>query len=130
MEIAAAPLLVTIIHAVNDCHSRNERNNTAAARGCVALRMARRGGFPTPALHLRTDRERAIWFGGFIRTYLERDLQDLSSITALPDFRRLMWAACHRLGQMLNQTELGRDYPTPPDCGRFGPNTARQRGRG
>jgi predicted AAA+ superfamily ATPase len=93
-------------------------------------RMARRGGFPTPALHLRTDRERAIWFDGYIRTYLERDLQDLSSITALPDFRRLMRAACHRLGQMLNQTELGRDYPTPPDCGRFGPNTARQRGRG
>jgi len=76
-------------------------------------RMARRGGFPTPALHLRTDRERAIWFDGYIRTYLERDLQDLSSITALPDFRRLMRAACHRLGQMLNQTELGRDAGLP-----------------
>jgi predicted AAA+ superfamily ATPase len=76
-------------------------------------RMARRGGFPTPALHLRTDRERAIWFDGYIRTYLERDLQDLSSITALPDFRRLMRAACHRLGQMLNQTELGRDVGLP-----------------
>lgn len=76
-------------------------------------RMARRGGFPTPALHLRTDRERAIWFDGYIRTYLERDLQDLSSITALPDFRRLMRAACHRLGQMLNQTELGRDTGLP-----------------
>lgn len=76
-------------------------------------RMARRGGFPTPALHLRTDRERAIWFDGYIRTYLERDLQDLSSITALPDFRRLMRAACHRLGQMLNQTELGSDAGLP-----------------
>lgn len=76
-------------------------------------RMARRGGFPTPALHLRTERERAIWFDGYIRTYLERDLQDLSSITALPDFRRLMRAACHRLGQMLNQTELGRDASLP-----------------
>lgn len=70
-------------------------------------------GFPTPALHLRTDRERAIWFDGYIRTYLERDLQDLSSITALPDLRRLMRAACHRLGQMLNQTELGRDASLP-----------------
>ena len=76
-------------------------------------RLARRGGFPTPALHLRSDRERAIWFDGYIRTYLERDLQDLSSITALPDFRRLMRAACHRLGQMLNQTELGRDVALP-----------------
>jgi len=33
----------------------------------------------------------------------------LSSIAALPDFRRLMRAACLRIGQLLNQTELGRD---------------------
>jgi hypothetical protein len=30
----------------------------------------------------------------------ERDLQLLSSIAALPDFRRLMRAACLRLGQL------------------------------
>jgi uncharacterized protein len=71
--------------------------------------LARRGGFPTPAIHLRTARERAIWFDGYVRTYLERDLQDLSSISALPDFRRLMRAACLRLGRLVNQTELGRD---------------------
>ena len=71
--------------------------------------LARRGGFPTPALHLATSEERAIWFDGYVRTYLERDLQSLSSIAALPDFRRLMRAACLRLGQLLNQTELGRD---------------------
>ena len=76
-------------------------------------RLARRGGFPTPALHLRNDRQRSIWFDGYVRTYLERDLQDLASITALPDFRRLMRAACHRLGQMVNQTELGRDAALP-----------------
>jgi predicted AAA+ superfamily ATPase len=44
---------------------------------------------------------------------LERDLQDLSSIAALPDFRRLMRAACLRLGQLVNQTELGRDVALP-----------------
>lgn len=71
--------------------------------------LATRGGFPTPALHMRTARERSIWFEGYVRTYLERDLQDLSAISALPDFRRLMQAACLRLGQLLNQTELGRD---------------------
>lgn len=75
--------------------------------------LARRGGFPTPAVHLTTARERAIWFEGFIRTYLERDLQDLSSIAALPDFRRLMRAASHRIGQLINQTELGRDVALP-----------------
>lgn len=75
--------------------------------------LARRGGFPTPAVHLHSDHERAIWFDGYVRTYLERDLQDLSSIAALPDFRRLMRAGCLRIGQVVNQTELGRDVALP-----------------
>jgi predicted AAA+ superfamily ATPase len=75
--------------------------------------LARRGGFPTPALELRTAAHRRIWFDGYVRTYLERDLQDLAAISALPDFRRLMRAACLRLGQLVNQTELGRDVALP-----------------
>ena len=75
--------------------------------------LALRGGFPTPALELATPADRAIWFDGYVRTYLERDLQDLASISALPDFRRLMQAACLRVGQLLNQTELGRDVGLP-----------------
>lgn len=77
------------------------------------LALARRGGYPTPALHMADEHERATWFAGYVRTYLERDLQDISSVTALPDLRRLMRAACHRIGQMLNQTELGRDVALP-----------------
>lgn len=75
--------------------------------------LALRGGFPTPALELAAGRERAIWFDGYVRTYLERDLQDLAAISALPDFRRLMRAASLRLGQLVNQTELGRDAALP-----------------
>lgn len=75
--------------------------------------LARRGGFPTPAVAMKTSRERAIWFDGYVRTYLERDLQDLASISALPDFRRLMRATCLRLGQLVNQAELGRDVALP-----------------
>ena len=75
--------------------------------------LARRGGFPTPALQLTTQEERDIWFAGYVRTYLERDLQDLAAIAALPDFRRLMRAACLRMGQLVNQTELGRDVALP-----------------
>lgn len=74
---------------------------------------ARRGGYPVPALEYSDDADRAIWFDGYVRTYLERDLQDLSSIDNLIDFRRLMRAACHRLGQLVNQTELGRDVQLP-----------------
>ena len=75
--------------------------------------LARRGGFPTPALDLTTPADRRIWFDGYVRTYLERDLQDLASISTLPDFRRLMRAACLRMGQLVNQTELGRDVALP-----------------
>ena len=75
--------------------------------------LARRGGFPTPSLSLESAADRAIWFDGYVRTYLERDLQDLASISALPDFRRLMRAVSLRLGQLVNQTELARDTAVP-----------------
>jgi hypothetical protein len=75
--------------------------------------LARRGGFPTPAVHMVRRRDREIWFEGYVRTYLERDLQEISSISALPDFRRLMRAASLRIGQLVNQTELGRDVALP-----------------
>ncbi len=75
--------------------------------------LARRGGYPTPALHLSDEAARATWFDGYIRHSLERDLQEISSVTALPDLRRLMRAACHRIGQVVNQTELGRDVALP-----------------
>src|SRR5216684_4673218 len=75
--------------------------------------LARRGGYPVPALDLRTDDARATWFVGYAQTYLERDLRELSVIAALPDLRRVMRAVCLRLGQLLNQTELGRDAAVP-----------------
>lgn len=75
--------------------------------------LALRGGFPTPAVEMKRAADRAVWFDGYVRTYLERDLQDLASIASLPDFRRLMRASCLRLGQLVNQTELGRDVALP-----------------
>lgn len=75
--------------------------------------LALRGGFPVPALQLGTPEQRAIWFDGYVTTYLERDLQDLSAVSALPDFRRLMRATCLRLGGMLNKTDLARDVALP-----------------
>jgi hypothetical protein len=44
---------------------------------------------------------------------LERDLQDLSSVSSLVDFRRLMRVACLRIGNLVNQTEIGRDVGMP-----------------
>ncbi len=75
--------------------------------------FARRGGYPVPALQLRSPEDRRTWFAGYTQTYLERDLQDLSAVASLPDLRRLMRAVCLRLGQLVNQTELGRDVAVP-----------------
>lgn len=78
--------------------------------------LARRGGFPTPALDLDTASARAVWFAGYVQTYLERDLLQLSAISALPDYRRLMRLCSLRLGQIVNQTalasEAGLSQPT------------------
>lgn len=75
--------------------------------------LALRGGFPTPTVEMTRGADRALWFDGYVRTYLERDLQALAAISSLPDFRRLMRAACLRLGQLINQAELGRDIALP-----------------
>ncbi len=56
-----------------------------------AARDRTRGGFPTPALELTTSARRAIWFDGYVRTCLERDLQDLASISALPGPKQIQW---------------------------------------
>ncbi len=75
--------------------------------------LALRGGYPTPAHHLTDTDSRAFWFAGYAQTYLERDLRDLSAVHGLVEFRRLMRAACLRLGNLVNQTELGRDVGLP-----------------
>ncbi len=75
--------------------------------------LAARGGFPRPAVHLETPERRAQWLTAYVDTYLERDLRDLSAIENLVDFRRLMRAACLRIGNLVNITELGRDVQLP-----------------
>lgn len=76
--------------------------------------LALRGGYPVPAHRLQGQEDRRLWFDGYLRTYLERDLRDLSAVEHLADFQRLMRAACLRLGNLLNQAELARDVGLPP----------------
>ena len=73
----------------------------------------RESGYPVPALELPDPEARALWFDGYVRTYLERDLQVLSAVGDLVDFRRLMRAASHRLGGLVNQAEIARDTRIP-----------------
>ena len=70
--------------------------------------VALAGGFPPAALvndlPARTD-----WFDGYVRTYLERDLQMLSTIEHLADFRRLLRIVALRTAKLMNQTDMARD---------------------
>ena len=73
----------------------------------------RASGYRTPAVELAGDDARSLWFDGYVRTYLERDLQSLATVGNLVDFRRLMRVASHRLGGLINQADIGRDLQMP-----------------
>jgi len=66
-------------------------------------------GFMPSLMQLETAAAPLRWWESYVRTYLERDLRQLSQIDSLPDFRRLMAALALRCGQILNQTEVSRD---------------------
>ena len=65
------------------------------------------GGLPQVALG--QVRDRALWFRGFVQTYLERDVRDLAQVSDLAAFRRFLQLAALRTGQVLNVSELARD---------------------
>ena len=72
-----------------------------------------RGGYPRPAVHLSSDLARGEWFEGYVNTYLERDIPELSPIAHLADFRRLMRSLALRVGTLVNQTQLARETNLP-----------------
>ncbi|HWO89203.1 MAG TPA: ATP-binding protein, partial [Gemmatimonadales bacterium] len=97
-----------------------ERIARSGAASADWREAVRRGGFPVPAHELTAAEERALWFSGYIHTYLERDLPELRAVENLADFRRLAQAACRRAGALLNQAELGRDVGlSQPQVHRF-----------
>jgi predicted AAA+ superfamily ATPase len=65
-------------------------------------------GFMPPLMQMDYYATVIRWWEGYVATYLERDLRQLSQIDSLPDFRRLMAALTLRCGQVLNQTEVAR----------------------
>lgn len=66
-------------------------------------------GFMPPLMFLQGPSSVSRWWEGYVTTFLERDLRQLSQIDALPDFRRLMTTLALRCGGVLNQTEVARD---------------------
>jgi predicted AAA+ superfamily ATPase len=80
--------------------------------------MLCRGGFP-PALDIDDHAARGMWFGGYVQTYLERDLRQLSNVGSLGDFQTLMRLAAGRTARLLNESDLARDAGiSQPTCHR------------
>jgi hypothetical protein len=67
-----------------------------------------RGGLPEPAM-LDDESARQLWFGSYVRSWLERGVSELSAISELADLRRLMQALAARTGRLLNQAEVASD---------------------
>lgn len=66
-------------------------------------------GFMPPLMTLSGRKDILLWWEGYVKTYLERDLRDLSQIESLIDFRRVMESLALRTGNIFNQTEVARD---------------------
>ena len=75
--------------------------------------MIHRGGYPELQ---NKETDWAMFFSSYIKTYLERDVRELSAVHDLNAFRRFMVACAARTGQMLNYSniadEIGKDATT------------------
>ncbi len=50
-----------------------------------------------------------IWYGNYVRTYLERDVRQMVHVRELSAFHRFLRMCAARIGQLLNLTSLGND---------------------
>lgn len=70
--------------------------------------LLRWGGMPFLQMHGNTDEDKAGWLSDYQRTFLERDLLDLSENSRLEPFGRLQNLAALRTAQTIQYAELGR----------------------
>ena len=66
-------------------------------------------GFMPALLTLTTPEAVLRWWEGYVATYLERDLRQMSQVESLVDFRRVMALLALRTGQLVNQSDVARD---------------------
>ena len=72
-----------------------------------------RGGYPELQ---NPDMDWQMFFASYVKTYLERDVRELSAVQDLDAFRRFMIACASRTGEILNYSniadEVGKDADT------------------
>lgn len=88
------------------------RNNTAIAPKNIWEKI-HRGGYPELQ---DPDVDWGVFFSSYVKTYLERDVRNLTAVHDLNDFRRFMVAVAARTGQMVNYSniadEISKDQTT------------------
>ena len=62
-----------------------------------------------PELHDNPDFDWQMFYGAYVRTYIERDVRELSGIGDTVKFTKFMVAAAASTGQLLNLSSLARD---------------------
>ena len=88
------------------------RNKTAKSSPDIWAKI-HKGGYPELQ---NPDMDWQMFFASYVKTYLERDVRELSAVQDLDAFRRFMIACASRTGEILNYSniadEVGKDADT------------------
>ncbi len=77
-----------------------------------------RGTFPE--LWQKEETKPEVWFGSYLRTYIERDVRNLTQVGDISVFERFVRLCAIRTGQQLNLSGLARDCGiSPPTAQRW-----------
>ncbi len=66
-------------------------------------------GFMPSLLTIKDHADVLLWLEGYVKTYLERDLRELSQVDSLIEFRKVMQTLALRTGNVLNQADVSKD---------------------
>lgn len=90
----------------------NERGRSAKPQKNI-WQIIHRGGYPELQ---NPDVDWGTFYANYVKTYIERDVRNLSAVQNLDIFRKFMVAVAARTGQMLNYSsiadEIGKDQTT------------------
>ncbi|MDY2960648.1 MAG: ATP-binding protein [Hornefia sp.] len=75
-------------------------------------KMIHRGGYPELQ---NNEVDWQMFFAGYVKTYLERDVRALAAVQNLDDFRKFMVACAARTGQMVNYSNIADEISRSAD---------------
>lgn len=70
------------------------------------LDLILRGGFPEPALRLKTKEQRQVWYDSYLKFVLMRDVEHVGNIRAPESFRRYLEAVALNTAGLTTKTKL------------------------